>query len=148
MDTLSVIFRWIEHDPYDIIASVETCIEHTVRKLSLLGYEAANITCVGVTNQRETTIVWDNKTGTPLHPAIVWSDSRTSDTVKALSKTSEKGTDALRSVCGLPLSTYSSAVKLKWMLDNVTEVKDAFDKGRLQFGTVDTWLIYVSYILF
>ncbi|KAI8880435.1 glycerol kinase [Backusella circina FSU 941] len=133
---------WIEHDPYDLLASVETCIEHTVRKLTLLGHEATSIICVGITNQRETAIVWDNKTGMPLYPAIVWSDSRTSDTVKSLINSSEKGTDVLRAVCGLPLTNYSSAVKLKWMLDNVTEVKDALDKGRLQFGTVDTWLIY------
>lgn len=137
----------MEHDPYDILASVDTCIEHAVRKLSLLGYEASSIQSVGITNQRETTVAWDSETGQPLCPAIVWSDNRTSSTVHELASQKNKdlqGIEALRSICGLPLTTYFSAVKLRWMLDHEPAVKEAHEKNRLQFGTIDTWLIYVS----
>ncbi|CAO3638625.1 unnamed protein product [Mucor hiemalis] len=136
---------WVEHDPYDILASVDTCIEHAVRKLSLLGYEASSIQSVGITNQRETTVAWDSETGQPLCPAIVWSDNRTSSTVHELASQKNKdlqGIEALRSICGLPLTTYFSAVKLRWMLDHEPAVKEAHEKNRLQFGTIDTWLIY------
>lgn len=142
----------MEHDPYDILASVDTCIEHAIRKLSILGYDASSISCVGITNQRETTVAWDSKTGQPLCPAIVWSDGRTAKTVQELSSQKNlpkkrQGVDALREICGLPITTYFSAVKLRWMLDHVPEVKKAHDQNRLQFGTIDTWLIYVSFIL-
>lgn len=138
--------RWVEHDPYDILASVYTCIEHAVRKLSLLGYEASSIQCVGITNQRETAVVWDSETRQPLCPAIVWSDNRTAHTVQELAaqKDNKQGINALRSTCGLPITTYFSAVKLKWMIDHEPAVKEAYENNRLQFGTVDTWLIYVS----
>ena len=124
--------------------SVHTCIEHAVRKLSLLGHEASSIQCIGITNQRETTIVWDSETGQPLCPAIVWCDNRTAHTVQDLASKSADGIEALRSTCGLPLTTYFSAVKLRWMLDHEPAVKEAYENNRLQFGTVDTWLIYVS----
>ncbi|ORE01759.1 glycerol kinase [Rhizopus microsporus var. microsporus] len=138
---------WVEHDPYDILASVDTCIEHAIRKLSILGYDASSISCVGITNQRETTVAWDSETGQPLCPAIVWSDGRTAKTVQELASQKHlpkerQGVDALRGICGLPITTYFSAVKLKWMLDHVPEVKQAHDQNRLQFGTIDTWLIY------
>lgn len=141
--------RWVEHDPHDILASVDTCIEHAIRKLSLLGYEASTVSCIGITNQRETTVAWDSETGQPLCPAIVWSDGRTSNTVKELASQKhlpkEKQTaNALKDICGLPLATYFSAVKLRWMLDHVPEVREAHEQNRLQFGTIDTWLIYVS----
>jgi glycerol kinase len=126
------------------LASVDTCIEHAIRKLTQLGHDASSIVCVGITNQRETTVAWDSETGNPLCPAIVWSDGRTSHTVQDLAKKSPQGTDALRSICGLPLTTYFSAVKLRWMMDHVPEVKKAYEQDRLQFGTVDSWLIYVG----
>ncbi|KAL0078026.1 hypothetical protein J3Q64DRAFT_1811119 [Phycomyces blakesleeanus] len=107
-----------------------------------MGYDASDIQCIGITNQRETTIAWDTLTGQPLYPAIVWSDNRTTDTVKELAAKSEKGLNALQSICGLPLATYFSAVKMKWMIDNVSAVAEALDQSRLQFSTVDTWLIY------
>ncbi|GAN10503.1 conserved hypothetical protein [Mucor ambiguus] len=138
---------WVEHDPYDILASVDTCIEHAVRKLGLMGYDASNIECIGITNQRETTVAWDSETGHPLCPAIVWSDNRTAHTVQELAHQAhlpkeQQGIEALRDTCGLPITTYFSAVKLKWMLDHVPEVKEAHENNRLQFGTIDTWLIY------
>ncbi|KAL0096010.1 hypothetical protein J3Q64DRAFT_1812003 [Phycomyces blakesleeanus] len=133
---------WVEHDPYEIIDTARTCIEHAVNKLKILGHKASDITSIGITNQRETVVTWDRLTGQPLHPAIVWSDSRTTETVKALAATDPKGVDCLRHLCGLPLTTYFSAVKLRWLLDNVPIVQQAQQQQRLQFGTVDTWLIY------
>ncbi|KAG0750379.1 hypothetical protein G6F57_002410 [Rhizopus arrhizus] len=138
---------WVEHDPHDILASVDTCIEHAIRKLSILGYEASTVSCIGITNQRETTVAWDSETGQPLCPAIVWSDGRTSNTVKELASQKhlpkeKQNANALKDICGLPLATYFSAVKLRWMLDHVPEVREAHEQNRLQFGTIDTWLIY------
>lgn len=138
---------WVEHDPYDLLDSVHTCIEHAILKLGLLGYDASDIECIGLTNQRETLITWDSLTGHPLYPAIIWSDTRTIDTVKQLSKKSEKGVNALKDICGLPLTTYFSGVKLRWLLDNIPVVVQAQNQNRLCVGTVDTWLIYVSVII-
>lgn len=140
----------MEHDPHDLLATAQTCVEHAVRKLESMpgGYQASDIACIGITNQRETTIAWDAETGEPLYPAIVWSDGRTAGTVQALSAKSDKGVKALQSICGLPLTTYFSAVKLRWMLDHVPRVKEALDQKRLRFSTVDTWLIYVSPLIY
>lgn len=135
----------MEHDPYDLLESVQTCIEHAVRKLKAKGGDVSDIAGVGLTNQRETTIAWDSQTGEPLYPAIVWSDGRTSATVKKMAAQSKQGINALQPICGLPLTTYFSGVKLRWMLDNVPEVKAALDERRLRFSTVDTWLIYVRF---
>ncbi|KAI9499509.1 glycerol kinase [Zychaea mexicana] len=134
---------WVEHDPHDLLATVQSCVEQAVRKLEATGkYHASDIAGVGITNQRETTIAWDAETGEPLYPAIVWSDGRTAATVHQLAETSKEGVNALQHICGLPLTTYFSAVKLRWMLDHVPAVKQALDQGRLRFSTVDTWLIY------
>ncbi|KAF8969523.1 Glycerol kinase [Entomortierella lignicola] len=132
---------WDEHDPMDILGSVVTCIDAALRKFELQGNNPKSIKGIGITNQRETTVVWNRKTGAPLHNAIVWSDTRTKDVVKKLCGT-EKGADAIKDVCGLPLTTYFSAVKLRWLLENSPEVKEAHDNGNLMFGTVDSWLIY------
>lgn len=98
---------------------------------------------VGVTNQRETTIVWDKNTGEPMHNAIVWFDARTSSTVDALEqKLPNKNKNHYQSRCGLPLSTYFSGVKLRWLKDNVENVAKAMENGTCLFGTVDSWLMY------
>lgn len=110
-----------------------------------MGYSPSDIKAIGITNQRETTLVWDKITGQPLYPAMIWSDARTTDTVQKLAGSSDKGVNALQDICGLPLTTYFSAVKLRWLLDNVPAVAEARQQNRLQFGTLDTWLIYVSY---
>ncbi|KAF9435731.1 Glycerol kinase [Entomortierella beljakovae] len=132
---------WVEQDPSDILASVISCIDGALRKLELQGHSAKNIKGIGMTNQRETVVVWDRNTGVPLHNAIVWSDTRTESVVQKLCKT-EKGADAIKDICGLPITTYFSAVKLRWLLENAPEVKEAHDNGTLMFGTVDSWLIY------
>lgn len=95
---------------------------------------------IGITNQRETTIVWDKTTGKALYNGIVWTDTRNVDIVRRLK--TRIGAGELTGRCGLPLSTYSSVGRLLWLLENVPEVKDAYEKGNLAFGTVDSWLAY------
>ncbi|KAI8336605.1 hypothetical protein BC941DRAFT_353699 [Chlamydoabsidia padenii] len=115
---------------------------HAVHKLEGLGYSAQDIECIGLTNQRETIVTWDKLTGQPLHPAILWSDARTSETVQKLTEKAAGNSRLLEPVCGLPLTTYFTAVKLRWLLDNVPVIAQAQEQGRLCFGTMDTWLIY------
>ncbi|KAI8092814.1 uncharacterized protein BX664DRAFT_261138 [Halteromyces radiatus] len=115
---------------------------HASHKLEGLGYSLQDVTCIGLTNQRETIVTWDKLTGQPLYPAILWSDARTSETVKQLTKKADGDVHILESVCGLPLTTYFTAVKLRWLLDNVPVIAQAQEQGRLCFGTMDTWLIY------
>ncbi|KAG0093103.1 Glycerol kinase [Podila epicladia] len=135
---------WVEQDPMDILASVVACIDGALRKFGLQGHHARSLKGIGITNQRETAVVWDRNTGKPLHNAIVWSDTRTKDIVSRMAESSEKGADAVKEACGLPITTYFSAVKLRWLLENSPEVKEAHDNGNLMFGTVDSWLIYWS----
>lgn len=105
---------------------------------------ATSIKGIGITNQRETTCVWDKVTGLPLHRALVWLDTRTKNLVHSLiQKTPTKAANYFQDKCGLPLSTYFSAVKLRWLLDNVQSVQQAQDQDRLAFGTIDSWLLYV-----
>ncbi|KAK0742380.1 FGGY family of carbohydrate kinase [Apiosordaria backusii] len=131
---------WHEHEPLELLASVEECIDEAMRKFVDLGYRKSDIRSIGITNQRETTVVWDNTTGEPLYNAIVWPDTRTKDLVRELK--SRDQADTLTDLCGLPLSTYPSSVKLMWLIENVDAVNQAYEEGRLAFGTVDSWLIY------
>jgi glycerol kinase len=132
--------RWHEHDPREILTSVEQCIEKATQSFIDQGHEISDIKAVGITNQRETTVVWDTNTGEPLHNAIAWPDTRTKALVRELK--AKKGADELQDICGLPLSTYPSSVKLVWLLKNVDAVRKAYEEGRLTFGTIDTWLLY------
>ncbi|KAL3707658.1 Glycerol kinase [Talaromyces marneffei ATCC 18224] len=131
---------WHEHNPLELVSSVETCIEEAVKKFEELGYSRQLINAIGITNQRETTVLWDSVTGEPLHNAVVWTDTRSQAIVRELK--SRKGAEDLQEICGLPLSTYPSSTKLLWMIQNVPKVKDACERGHLAFGTVDSWLIY------
>ncbi|KAB5543058.1 glycerol kinase [Coniochaeta sp. 2T2.1] len=131
---------WHEQDPLAILKSVEDCIEGCVKKFEDKGYDKRQIKAVGITNQRETAVVWDRETGEPLRNAVVWPDTRTHALVRELKQ--REGADELLELCGLPLSTYPSSVKLLWLLQNDEKVKAAYDSGRLAFGTVDSWLIY------
>lgn len=115
-------------------------MEVATKKFLELGHRVSDIKAIGITNQRETTLCWDTHTGEPIHNAIVWPDTRTKSIVHELKK--KEGADRILELCGLPLSTYPSSVKLMWLLRNVKAVKAAYDEGRLSFGTVDTWLIY------
>eukprot|EP00871_Galdieria_phlegrea_P005626 jgi/Galph1/6064/GphlegSOOS_G4725.1 len=129
---------WVEHDPIEIINNTILCIDETVQKCEAKGIQRSQIKTIGITNQRETTVVWDKYTGKPLFNAIVWLDTRTRETCERLGK----DRDRFRSLCGLPVSTYFSGVKLRWIIDNVPEVKQALEEGRAIFGTIDTWLVW------
>ncbi|KFY41374.1 hypothetical protein V495_04954 [Pseudogymnoascus sp. VKM F-4514 (FW-929)] len=131
---------WQEHDPLELVSSVHDCIEEATEDFIDLGYKSKQIRAIGITNQRETTVCWDKNTGEPLYNAIVWPDTRTKSLVRELKN--RKGSDKLRDLCGLPLSTYPSSVKLLWMYRNIPAIRKAYDESRLAFGTVDTWLIY------
>ena len=130
----------MEQKPEALLKSVEECVEVVCGKLIAGGYRLDQVTGVGITNQRETTIVWDRLTGKPLANAIVWCDARNGVEVQRLHE--KFGQDHLRTKCGLPLATYFSATKLSWLLDNVPEVSQAMKEERLMFGTVDTWLVW------
>ncbi|KAF2812098.1 glycerol kinase [Mytilinidion resinicola] len=131
---------WHEHNPRDIIESVHDCIENATKSFIQQGHEISDIKAIGITNQRETTVVWDTKTGEPLHNAIAWPDTRTKGMVRDLKE--RDGAEDLLQICGLPLSTYPSSVKLLWLLRNVESVQKAYDEGRLSFGTMDTWILW------
>jgi glycerol kinase len=133
-------YSWHEHDPQELLSSVETCIEQAVKAFEAKGHKKSDIKAVGLTNQRETTVVWDSETGEPLFNAIAWPDTRTQSLVRELKK--REGAEKLQDICGLPISTYPSAVKLMWLMRNVDKVKQAYEAGRLAFGTPDTWLLY------
>lgn len=104
------------------------------------GARASDIAALGVTNQRETVVVWDKTTGEPLHHAIVWSDTRTSDLCDRYA--ADGGQDRFRATTGLPLATYFSAPKLLWLLENVPGLRRKAESGHALFGTIDTWLIW------
>lgn len=132
--------RWHEHDPLEIVSSVEECINEAAKAFEAGGHLLASVKAIGITNQRETTVLWDRETGEPLYNAIVWTDTRTQSLVRELK--ARPGADKLQHLCGLPLSTYPSSTKVLWMLKNVPKVKEAYDNGTLAFGTVDSWLVY------
>ncbi|XP_048588294.1 glycerol kinase-like isoform X2 [Nematostella vectensis] len=134
---------WVEQDPKTLLSSVYQCMEQTLQSCKELNINPTDIKAVGITNQRETTVVWDKVTGEPLHNAIVWLDTRTKSTVdKIVSKNSKSTLENVRSICGLPVNTYFSAVKLRWLIDNSEPVRKAVDDGRCMFGTVDSWLLW------
>ncbi len=128
---------WVEHDPLEIWANTEKVIR---KVLSQSGVSGSELAAVGITNQRETTVAWDGNTGKPLHNAIVWQDTRTADITAALA--AEGGADRFREQTGLPLATYFSGTKMKWLLRNSAETAKAAAEGRALFGTVDGWLAW------
>lgn len=129
-----------------ILQSVKETIEVTCDNLKKLNINHEDIVAVGITNQRETTLLWDRLTGKPLCNALVWMDMRTSSTVDEILQNGKKSQNFLQNVCGLPVSTYFSALKIKWMMDNIPKVKQAMDENRCLFGNIDSWLIWVSQI--
>ncbi|XP_017057935.2 glycerol kinase 2 [Drosophila ficusphila] len=128
-----------------IVNTVNECIAGACKKLVTLGGKVEEIITIGITNQRESTVVWDKNTGEPLVNAIIWLDNRTTSTVEQLLETipnNARNINYLRPLCGLPLSPYFSGVKLRWLRDNVPVVSQAMEKGTAMFGTIDTWLMY------
>ncbi|MCS7282340.1 MAG: glycerol kinase GlpK [Anaerolineae bacterium] len=128
---------WVEHDPMEIWERTQQVIRAALEKN---GIDPEEIAAIGVTNQRETTIVWDKKTGKPYYNAIVWQCTRTKDICEELAK--EGGQDRFRPKTGLPIATYFSGPKIKWILDNVPGVREAAEKGDAIFGNIDTWVIW------
>ncbi len=128
---------WVEHDPLEIWGRTQEVIAGALAKS---GISTKDIAAIGVTNQRETALLWDRHTGIPVYNAIVWQDTRTDVICKELEK--QGGQDRFRAKTGLPLATYFSGPKLKWMLDNLPGVRAKAEKGELLFGNMDTWIIW------
>ncbi|HEX2697211.1 MAG TPA: FGGY family carbohydrate kinase, partial [Anaerolineales bacterium] len=128
---------WVEHDPLEIWERTQSVMRGALDKARAT---ASDLAAVGVTNQRETTVVWEKKTGRPVYNAIVWQDTRTDSICAELAK--EGGQDRLRAKTGLPLATYFSGPKIKWILDNVSGARVMAEKGELLFGNMDTWVIW------
>ncbi|KAG6864851.1 hypothetical protein C0991_006792 [Blastosporella zonata] len=148
---------WHEHDADEIMDHANQCITKAIEKMVSAGWAQDSVKVIGVTNQRETTVAWSRKTGKPLCRAIVWTDSRTKHTVAHYEQKLEntgiqvrpgewvkgrEGTEVLRKITGLPLSTYFSAIKLRWMIDNHSDVSKAHEEDDLLFGTVESWVAY------
>ena len=128
---------WVEHDPLEIWSSQLATIRAVLKDANI---RTQDIACIGITNQRETTVVWNRKTGQPIYNAIVWQDRRAEP---VCSKLRQEGHDKLvQSKTGLVIDAYFSGTKLQWILDNVPQARDMAAKGELAFGTVDTWLIW------
>lgn len=128
---------WVEHDANEIWSTQLIVLQKALAKI---GAEPENIAAIGITNQRETTIVWDRKTGEPIYRAIVWQCRRTSEFADSLK--AQGYTDMIRKKTGLMIDAYFSATKIRWILDHVPGAQERAEKGELLFGTVDTWLIW------
>ena len=128
---------WVEHDPIEIWEKTGSVISGA---LESAGLAPTDLAAVGIANQRETTVLWDRATGTPVAPAVVWQDTRTDALCRQLA--GNAGPDRYRRVTGLPLATYFAGPKARWLLDNVAGVRERAEAGEILFGTVDTWLIW------
>jgi glycerol kinase len=128
---------WVEHDPLEIWARTQDVIRGGLNKGNI---DTADIAAVGITNQRETAVVWEKATGKPVYNAIVWQDTRTDKICNDLA--ADGGQDRFREKVGLPLATYFSGPKIKWILDNVPGAQEKAEKGEIIFGNIDTWVIW------
>ncbi len=127
----------VEHDPLEIWQNVRVVIDEA---LAAGGLQARDLDTIGITNQRETTVLWDRATGVPVHHGLVWMDTRTSALVEQFAK--DGGVDRLRGRTGLPLATYFAGLKLLWLLENVPGARARAARGELAFGTIDSWLVW------
>jgi len=128
---------WVEHNPLEIWDRTREVIQDSIKKAQITTGEIA---AIGITNQRETAVIWDRNTGKPYYNAVVWQDTRTKNICDQLS--SDGGQDRFREITGLPLATYFSGPKIKWILDNVESVREAAQKGDAIFGNIDSWVIW------
>ena len=128
---------WVEHDPVQIWQRTETVVQQSMAAVEV---GAADLAAVGITNQRETTVVWDRRTGQPYHNAVVWQDTRTAQLVTELDRAGHG--DTIRERAGIPPATYFAGGKLRWLLDHVDGLRAAAENGDAVFGTVDTWLLW------
>lgn len=128
---------WVEHDPEEIWDNIRSVVSQAMVSIDITPHEVASL---GVTNQRETTVVWDKHTGEPVYNAIVWQDTRTSDI--CLEIAGEEGQEKWLDRTGLLINSYPSGPKIKWILDNVEGARERAEKGDLLFGTMDTWVLW------
>ncbi len=128
---------WVEHNAEEIFSVTLSVIQQTLQKAKV---NASELICVGITNQRETTVLWDKNTGKPVHNAIVWQCRRSTEICQQIK--AEGKEDWIRNKTGLVVDAYFSATKIKWLIDNVPEIKTLADENQLAFGTIDTWLIW------
>ncbi len=128
---------WVEHNPFEIWQNTQDVIRGALANAGLSG---SDLVAVGITNQRETTMIWDKNTGKPFTNAIVWQCTRTDEICKKLML--DQGQNRFRDKTGLPIATYFSGPKIKWILDNVPEAQATADKGEALFGTMETWIIW------
>jgi glycerol kinase len=128
---------WVEHNPLEIWTRTQEVVAGALKKGNI---SPKDIAAIGVTNQRETTVVWDKQTGKPIYNAIVWQDTRTDEIIHELA--ANGGQDRLRDKTGLPLATYFSGPKIKWILDNIEDARVKAERGELLFGNMDTWIIW------
>lgn len=133
---------WVEHDPLEIWANTQHVISQAIAQA---GISASDVVSIGITNQRETTVVWNTHTGIPVYNAIVWQDTRSQyiiDAVATVDGTQEADVHRFSALTGLPLATYFSASKISWILEHVSGARDAAEQGELAFGTIDSWLVW------
>jgi glycerol kinase len=128
---------WVEHDAREIWRRTREVIGGALAKSDA---QAGDVEAIGITNQRESTVVWDRESGEPIHNSIVWQDTRTDQLVRELA--GDQGSDRLRESVGLPLSTYFSGPKVAWLLENVKDARERAENGELAFGTMDTWVLW------
>jgi len=128
---------WVEHDPLEIWRNTQSVMATALRSANLTHRDLA---AIGITNQRETTLLWDRATGQPVHNALVWQDTRVDPLVADYAR--DGGQDRFRAQTGLPLASYFSALKLRWLLDNVADARRRSATGQLAFGTIDSWLLW------
>lgn len=128
---------WVEHNPIEIWDNTRECVAEALQKAEINRHEIA---AVGITNQRETVVVWDKNTGEPVYNAIVWQDTRTSQIIRELA--GDDGPSKYRDICGLDLSTYYSGPEIKWILDNVEGAREKAEAGDLLFGNTDCWVLW------
>lgn len=133
---------WVEHDPEEIIKAVRESAKVAIAILPNFGFTKNNIASLGVTNQRETIIVWNKKTSKPLYNAVVWSDVRTAKIVDEIMEKLNVDKDHFREISGLPISTFASALKIRWLKLNVPLVRDGMRDGTCLAGTIDSWIVW------
>ncbi len=134
---------WVEHDAAEIWRNAQAVIADALAAASLT---ARDVVALGITNQRETTVLWNRRTGEPVHRALVWQDTRVEPLVQEYSRRTDAAgrseADRIRALTGLPLASYFSALKLRWLLENVPGAQDAAERGELLFGTMDCWMAW------
>ncbi|WP_225845720.1 glycerol kinase GlpK [Streptomyces sp. HPF1205] len=133
---------WVEHDAAEIWANVQEVVAGAIRKAGqdIPGFTPADVKAIGITNQRETTVLWDRHTGEPVHNALVWQDTRTDALCRELGR--NVGQDRFRRETGLPLASYFAGPKIRWLLDNVEGLRERAEAGDILFGTMDSWVIW------